>query len=108
MKLRAEEHVRMGQRNRAYIDSGMPDVVDDCALIDLVYQGNFWTFEKKKVTDGTFTRDQMDRVLGSAEWSAQSPLTSLTHLTTTTSDHTPTCLNLTGGENMSMNQRQIR
>ena len=67
--------------------------MDVCMLMDLGYRGRFWTFEKR-VAGGTFTRVRLDRALGSAEWSAQFPLASLSHLTAATSDHCPIFLEI--------------
>lgn len=70
-------------------------MVDSCMLIDIGFKGRFWTFEKK-VSGGSYTRVRLDRALGSAEWSAQFPLASLSHLTASTSDHCPIYLELNG------------
>lgn len=93
--LRPEEHEGVGERSNAQIQ-GFRDVVDSCRMMDIGFKGRFWTFEKK-VTGGTYTRVRLDRALGSAEWSAQFPLASLSHLTAAFLDHSPILLDLNGG-----------
>ena len=44
--LRLEEHQGVANRSNAQIQ-GFRDAVDDCMLMDVGYQGRFWTFEKK-------------------------------------------------------------
>ena len=83
--LRPDEHQGVANRSNAQIQA-FRDTVDVCMLLDLGYQGRFWTFEKK-VSGGSYTRVRLDRTLASPSWSSMSPLhlyaTSLQHLLTT-------------------------
>lgn len=56
-----KEHEGIANRSNAQIQ-GFRDVVDLCMLLDIGYQGRFWTFEKK-VGGGSFTRARLDRAL---------------------------------------------
>lgn len=87
-----KEHEGVANRSNAQIQ-GFRDVEDVCMLLDLGYQGRFWTFEKK-VTGGTYTRFRLDRALASADWAARFPMARLSHLTATSSDHGPILLQL--------------
>jgi hypothetical protein len=62
------------------------DTVDICELLDLGFEGNPWTFEKR-VTGGSFCRVQLDRALVTASWCSRFPLVVLKHLTGVASDH---------------------
>jgi hypothetical protein len=75
--LQIDEHVGVSQRSHAQIQS-FRDTVDVCELIDLSFEGHFWTW-KKKAAWGTYTRVHLYRALGSAEWSAQFPPSCLIH-----------------------------
>ena len=44
--LRPEEQEGIGERSNAQIQQ-FRDAVDICMLMDIGYQGQFWTFEKK-------------------------------------------------------------
>lgn len=90
--LRPHEHEGVGQRSNAQIQA-FRDTVDICKLMDIGFKGRFWTFEKK-VAGGTYTSVRLDRALGSADWCAQFPNASLTHLDAATSDHCPIHLEL--------------
>jgi hypothetical protein len=64
------------------------DTIDICELLDLGFEGNPWTFEKR-VTCGSFCRVRLDRALTTASWCSRFPLAVLKHLTGVTSDHSP-------------------
>lgn len=92
--LRPDEHEGIGERSNAQIQ-GFRDAVDVCMLMDIGYQGHFWTFEKK-VPGGTYTRVRLDRALATAELNEKYLDAHVRHLTAATSDHCPILLNLHG------------
>lgn len=65
--LHPDEQEGIEERSNAQIQ-GFRDAVDVCMLMDIGYEGNFWTFEKK-VTGGSYTRVRLDRALVSTELS---------------------------------------
>ena len=85
-----EEHQGAANRSNAQIQA-FRDTVDICMLMDLGYQGRFWTFEKK-VHGGHYCRVRLDRALASPEWSAMFPYATLRHLQAAKSDHSPIVL----------------
>ncbi|XP_073358198.1 uncharacterized protein [Aegilops tauschii subsp. strangulata] len=92
--LRPDEQEGIGQRSNAQIQ-GFRDAVDVCMLMDIGYQGRFWTYEKK-VAGGSYTRVRLDRAMATAEWNKKYPDAHLKHLTVATSDHCPILLNFNG------------
>jgi hypothetical protein len=87
-----EEHVGVNDRSNAQIQA-FRDTVDVCELMDLGYDGNTWTFEKR-VAGGSFCRVRLDRALATTSWSSRFPLAVLHHLTGVASDHSPILLRL--------------
>lgn len=79
------EYERIGSRSNLQIE-GFREVVDICALQDLGYRGNFWTFEKK-VVGGTYTRVRLDRGLVTPDWNLLFPNSCVIHHTSACSDH---------------------
>lgn len=67
-------------------------------LMDIGYQGCFWSFEEKKFWGANFTRVRLDRALASANWMVHFPLAVLSHLTSVTSDHGPIFLQSLGDQ----------
>ena len=92
--LRPDEQEGVGERSNAQIQ-GFRDAVDICMLMDMGYQGHFWTYEKK-VVGGTYTRVRLDRAMATAEWNEMFPQAYLKHLTASTSDHCPILLEFRG------------
>ncbi|XP_073357721.1 uncharacterized protein [Aegilops tauschii subsp. strangulata] len=90
--LSLEEYDGIGKGSQSQIQ-GFRDVVDIFGMVDLGFQGQPWTFEKR-VSGGTYTRVRLDRALGSSEWCAQFPLALVEHLTSATSDHSPLLVKL--------------
>ena len=85
-----EEHQGAANRSNVQIQA-FRDTVDICMLMDLGYQGRFWTFEKK-VRGGSYTRVLLDRALATPSWMERFPLTQVSHITSASSDHGPILL----------------
>jgi hypothetical protein len=83
--LHQHEHEGMLERSVGQIE-GFREALDVCELVDLGYEGNKWTFEKR-VVGGSFCRVRLDRALATAPWSSGFPTATLRHLTGVTSDH---------------------
>jgi hypothetical protein len=62
------------------------EMIDVCQFVDLGYEGNWWTFEKR-VMGGSFCRICLDRALATPEWSGCYPLATVRHLTGVSLDH---------------------
>lgn len=86
------KHDGVGPRSQGQINMFW-DAVDTCGLLDLGFEGNMWTFEKR-VTGGSYTRVRLDRALISPDWSMQFPAATLKHLNAASSDHVPIFLSL--------------
>lgn len=89
--LRPDEHEGIGQRSNAQIQG--PGCGGQLHVAGHWFQGQILDI-RKKVAGGTYTRVRLDKALGYAEWSAQFPLASLSHLTAASSDHSPILLQL--------------
>jgi hypothetical protein len=70
---------------------GFQETVDICNLVDVGYEGRFWTYEKRVVGESC-CRVRLDRALATAPWSERFPLATVSHLTGVASDHGPILL----------------
>lgn len=103
--LRLDEQEGLGERSNAQIQA-FRGAVDACMLMDIGYTGQFWTYEKK-ARGGTYTRVRLDRALGSGEWCRKFPLASLSHETTSCSDHKPVLLLLEGATGKNTRRKRF-
>lgn len=64
------------------------EMVEDCDMRDLGYEGSWYTWERG-MTTLTRVREKLDHFLGNTSWCAQYPEASVTHMVRFKSDHTP-------------------
>lgn len=72
------------------------EAIDDCRLIDLGFQGNPFTFSNKR-KGSLETRARLDRVLASHQWNTLYPMTQVSHIACSFSDHFALLIHLSGG-----------
>lgn len=104
--LQPDEHEGAANRSNAQI-KGFRDTVDVCMLMDLGYQGRFWTFEKR-IAGGSYARVRLDRALATASWVTRFPDASVTHLTSSTSDHGTILVQLDGVQSHALPEKTFR
>jgi hypothetical protein len=73
-----EEHMGVNDRSTSQIQA-FRDTVDILGFMDIGYEGNPWTFEKK-VTEGTNCRVRLDRALATSDWCSRFCLATLQHI----------------------------
>ncbi|XP_074297692.1 uncharacterized protein LOC141628446 [Silene latifolia] len=62
------------------------EAIDDCALHDLGYRGNVFTWQRGRETE-TIVRERLDRALATMEWSHMFPNAFVPHYPIYSSDH---------------------
>ncbi|KAL2920670.1 hypothetical protein RDABS01_012161, partial [Bienertia sinuspersici] len=85
-------------RSERCID-GFRELIDDCSLHDLVYQGSCFTWQRG-VTMETLIRERLDRFLACEDWCNLFPSREVRHLPIYRSDHAP--IILTAGKETNM------
>ncbi|KAF8391778.1 hypothetical protein HHK36_022012 [Tetracentron sinense] len=67
------------------------EAILDCHLIDLGFEGNTFTWCKKRSREGN-VRERLDRAMATSDWCFLFPFTTVKHLSCHTSDHSPLLL----------------
>lgn len=73
---------------REYQMPGFRTALEKCHLCDLCYSGSRFTWSNRR-TDGTFTKEQLDRAVANVVWYSRYQTVMVQTLAARTSDHSP-------------------